>query len=89
MIYDFKPKKGEELNVRMSYTDGSRDDVLEFTQDTLTNSIKMPSDKYRTNSFGEQWEFNGILDYTKKWNKDRKFEAGSIIITFKYIQVHF
>lgn len=81
MIYDFKPKKGEELNVRMSYTDGSRDDVLEFTQDTLTNSIKMPSDKYRTNSFGEQWEFNGILDYTKKWNKDRKFEAGAKIIT--------
>ena len=80
MIYDFKPKKGEELNVRMSYTDGSRDDVLEFTQDTLTNSIKMPSDKYRTNSFGEQWEFNGILDYTKKWNKDRKFEAGAKII---------
>jgi outer membrane receptor protein involved in Fe transport len=81
MIYDFKPKKGEELNVRMSYTDGSRDDVLEFTQDTLTNSIKMPSDKYRTNSFGEQWEFNGILDFTKKWNKDRKFEAGAKIIT--------
>ena len=81
MIYDFKPKKGEELNVRMSYTDGSRDDVLEFTQDTLTNSIKLPSDKYRTNSFGEQWEFNGILDYTKKWNKDRKFEAGAKIIT--------
>ena len=80
MIYDFKPKKGEELNVRMSYTDGSRDDVLEFTQDTLTNSIKMPSDKYRTNSFGEQWEFNGILDFTKKWNKDRKFEAGAKII---------
>jgi len=81
MIYDFKPKEGEELNVRMSYTDGSRDDVLEFTQDTLTNSIKMPSDKYRTNSFGEQWEFNGILDYTKKWNKDRKLEAGAKIIT--------
>ena len=81
IIYDFKPKKGEELNVRMSYTDGSRDDVLEFTQDTLTNSIKLPSDKYRTNSFGEQWEFNGILDYTKKWNKDRKFEAGAKIIT--------
>ena len=81
MIYDFKPKKGEELNVRMSYTDGSRDDVLEFTQDTLTNSIKLPSDKYRTNNFGEQWEFNGILDYTKKWNKDRKFEAGAKIIT--------
>lgn len=81
IIYDYKPKKGEELNVRMSYTDGSRDDVLEFTQDTLTNSIKLPSDKYRTNSFGEQWEFNGILDYTKKWNKDRKFEAGAKIIT--------
>ena len=81
MIYDFKPKKGEELNVRMSYTDGSRDDVLEFTQDTLTNTIKLPSDKYRTNSSGEQWEFNGILDYTKKWNKDRKFEAGVKIIT--------
>jgi outer membrane receptor protein involved in Fe transport len=81
MIYDFKPKKGEELNVRLSYTDGSRDDVLEFTQDTLTNTIKSPSDKYRTNSFGEQWEFNGILDYTKKWNKDRKFEAGAKIIT--------
>ena len=81
IIYDYKPKKGEELNVRMSYTDGSRDDVLEFTQDTLTNSIKIPSDKYRTNSFGEQWEFNGILDYTKKWNKDRKFEAGAKIIT--------
>ena len=81
IIYDYKPKKGEELNVRMSYTDGSRDDVLEFTQDTLTNSIKLPSDKYRTNSFGEQWEFNGILDYTKKWNKERKFEAGAKIIT--------
>ena len=81
MIYDFKPKKGEELNVRMSYTDGSRDDVLEFTQDTLYNAIKLPSDKYRTNSSGEQWEFNGILDYTKKWNKDRKFEAGAKIIT--------
>ncbi len=81
MIYDFKPKKGEELNVRLSYTDGSSDDVLEFTQDTLTNTIKSPSDKYRTNSFGEQWEFNGILDYTKKWNKDRKFEAGAKIIT--------
>ena len=81
IIYDFKPKKGEELNVRMSYTDGSRDDVLEFTQDTLTNTIKLPSDKYRTNSFGEQWEFNGILDYTKKWSKDRKFEAGAKIIT--------
>ncbi|MEC8458457.1 MAG: outer membrane beta-barrel protein [Bacteroidota bacterium] len=81
MIYDFKPKKGEELNVRMSYTGGSRDDVLEFTQDTLTNTIKLPSDKYRTNSSGEQWEFNGILDYTKKWNKDRKFEAGVKIIT--------
>ena len=83
MIYDFKPKKGEELNVRMSYTDGSRDDVLEFTQDTLTNTIKLPSDKYRTNSSGEQWEFNGILDYTKKWNKDRKFEAGVKLLLVK------
>ena len=55
--------------------------MLEFTQDTLTNTIKLPSDKYRTNSSGEQWEFNGILDYTMKWNKDRKFEVGAKIIT--------
>jgi len=81
VIYDFKPRKGEELNARMSYTDGSRNDVLVFTQDTLLDAIKLPSDKYRTNSFGDQWEFNGILDYTKKWDDNRKLEAGAKIIT--------
>ena len=34
-----------------------------------------PLDWYRTNSNGNQWEFNGILDYTKKWSDKRKFEA--------------
>lgn len=81
-IYDYKPKKGEELNVRFSYTDGSRDDVLLFNQDTLlTSGIKAPSMEYNTNSFGDQWEFNGILDYTKKWEDDRKLEAGMKLIT--------
>ena len=32
IIYDFKPRKGEELNARMSYTDGSSEDVLMFRQ---------------------------------------------------------
>lgn len=82
LIYDYKPKKGEELNVRFSYTDGSRDDVLLFAQDTLLLSgVKAPSMEYNTNSFGDQWEFNGIVDYTKKWNDDRKLEAGAKVIT--------
>ncbi len=82
LIYDYKPKKGEELNVRFSYTDGSRDDVLLFAQDTLLLSgVKAPSMEYNTNSFGEQWEFNGIVDYTKKWNDDRKLEAGAKVIS--------
>lgn len=81
-IYDYKPNKGEELNFRMSYTDGSRSDVLAFNQDTLMASgIKAPSLEYNTNSFGDQWEFNGILDYTKKWDDDRKLEAGLKVIT--------
>ena len=81
VIYDYKPRKGEELNARLSYTDGSRNDVLVFTQDTLLNAVKLPSDKYQTNRFGDQWEFNGILDYTKKWDDDRKLEAGAKIIS--------
>jgi len=82
LIYDYKPRKGEELNVRFSYTDGSRNDVLKFAQDTLLSTgIKAPSMQYNTNSFGDQWEFNGILDYTKKWNDDRKLEAGAKVIS--------
>ena len=82
IIYDFKPRKGEELNARMSYTDGSSEDVLMFRQDTLMGpENKLPSDWYRTNSNGNQWEFNGILDYTKKWSDKRKFEAGAKVIT--------
>jgi len=82
LIYDYKPRKGEELNVRFSYTDGTRNDVLKFAQDTLLSTgIKAPSMQYNTNSFGDQWEFNGILDYTKKWNDDRKLEAGAKVIS--------
>ena len=77
LIYDYKPKKGEELNVRFSYTDGNRNDDMVFEQDTLNaGNIKAPSMRYSTVSFGDQWEFNGLVDYVKKWNDDRKLEAG-------------
>jgi len=46
VIYDYKPRKGEELNARLSYTDGSNNDVLIFIQDTVLNLDKLPSDKY-------------------------------------------
>ena len=82
LMYDFKPKKGEELNARISYTDGSREDILEFEQDTLMpGDIKVVSDMYNTTRTGEQWELNAMLDYTKKWNNDRKWEAGAKLIT--------
>ena len=77
LIYDYKPKKGEELNVRFSYTDGNRLDTMNFDQDTLsTNNVKLPSLRYATESFGDQWEFNALVDYVKKWNDDKKLEAG-------------
>ena len=82
LIYDYKPQKGEELNVRLSYTDGSRDDELIFVQDTLlSNDIKLPSLQYDTRSFGEQNELNVIVDYTKKWKEDSRLEAGMKLIT--------
>ena len=36
----------------------------------------MPSLRYATESFGDQWEFNALVDYVKKWNDDKKLEAG-------------
>ena len=36
---------------------------MNFEQDTLsTNNVKMPSLRYATESFGDQWEFNALVD---------------------------
>lgn len=76
-LYDYKPKKGEEFNLRLSYTESNREDELGFSQDTLLlGDVKSPSLIYTTLSNNEQWEFNARGDYTKKWDKSRKLEAG-------------
>ena len=80
LIYDYKPQKGEELNVRLSYTQGGRDDLIQFEQDTLLDNTKLPSLRYSTNQVGDQWEFNLRTDYTKKWDQDRKLEYGASAI---------
>lgn len=80
LIYDFTPKKDENLNVRLSYSTGQRDDNMLFRQDTLSSGVKIPSLSYQTYGYGDQWEFNGLADYTKKWEGDRKLESGVKII---------
>ena len=80
LIYDFTPKKDENLNVRLSYSTGQRDDNMLFRQDTLSAGVKIPSLSYQTYGYGDQWEFNGLADYTKKWEGDRKLESGVKII---------
>ena len=80
-IYDWKPSKEEFLNVRMSYTDGMRDDRMDFEQDTLgVFGGKTPSMRYNTHSYGDQWEFNGLVDYTKKWGESTRLESGVKVI---------
>ncbi len=79
-IYDWKPSKDESLNVRMSYTDGMRDNRMDFEQDTLIDGGKTPSMRYNTHSYGDQWEFNGLLDYTKKWGESTRLESGAKVI---------
>ena len=80
-IYDWKPSKEEFLNVRMSYTDGMRDDRMDFEQDTLgVLGGKTPSMRYNTHSYGDQWEFNGLVDYTKKWGESTRLESGVKVI---------
>ena len=80
-IYDWKPSKDEFMNVRFSYTDGSRNDEMDFEQDTLgINGGKAPSMRYNTNSYGDQWEINGLVDYTKKWGESTRLESGVKVI---------
>jgi hypothetical protein len=79
-IYDWKPSKEESLNLRMSYTDGMRDDRMDFQQDTLSLGGGKPSMRYNTHSYGEQWEFNGLADYTKKWGESTRLESGVKVI---------
>lgn len=80
-IYDWKPSKDEFLNVRFSYTDGWSNDDMDFEQDTLgSNGGKTPSMRYNTNRFGDQWEVNGLADYTKKWGESTRLESGVKVI---------
>jgi outer membrane receptor protein involved in Fe transport len=80
LIYDYNPRKDESLNLRISYTDGQRADQMLFRQDTLVGIVKTPSISYLTRGLGDQWELNGLADYTKKWENNTKLEAGVKVI---------
>lgn len=79
-IYDFKPKEGVEWNARLSYTEGNSGRNLNMAQDTVEGSNSVKSLYYTTTSYGDNKEFNGLLDYTRRWGKDRKLEAGLKVI---------
>jgi outer membrane receptor protein involved in Fe transport len=81
LIYDFIPNKNESLNLRLSYTDGSGSEQMDFQQDTLlAGGSKITAMLYNTENWESEWEFNGLADYTKKWDDSRKLESGVKVI---------